>query len=109
MKEGVFDVLMYLFETYIDADEDPGARIKTNSAVELVRAGFGDTEIDRALDWLDGLAESHDERILKSADGARDTRVYNDLELERLDTPTAVASSRTLNRSESCRLRSANC
>ena len=23
MKEGVFDVLMYLFETYIDADEDP--------------------------------------------------------------------------------------
>ena len=84
MKEGVFDVLMYLFETYIDADEDPEPD-QNELRGELVRAGFGDTEIDRALDWLDGLAESHDERIL-SPQTEHGTRVYNELELERLDT-----------------------
>ena len=84
MKEGVFDVLMYLFETYIDADEDPDPD-QNELRVELIRAGFGDTEIDRALDWLDGLAESNDERIL-NPQTEHGTRVYNDLELERLDT-----------------------
>lgn len=84
MKEGVFDVLMYLFETYIDADEDPEPD-QNELRGELVKAGFGDTEIDRALDWLDGLAESHDERIL-SPQTEHGTRVYNELELERLDT-----------------------
>ncbi len=84
MKEGVFDVLMYLFETYIDADDDPDPD-QNELRVELIKAGFGDTEIDRALDWLDGLAESHDERIL-NPQTEHGTRVYNELELERLDT-----------------------
>ena len=84
MKEGVFDVLMYLFETYIDADEDPEPD-QNELRGELVKAGFGDTEIDRALDWLDGLAESHSERIL-NPQTEHGTRVYNDIELDRLDT-----------------------
>ena len=84
MKEGVFDVLMYLFETYIDADEDPEPD-QHELRGELTKAGFGDTEIDRALDWLDGLAESHDERIL-TPQTEHGTRVYNELELDRLDT-----------------------
>ena len=36
MKEGVFDVLMYLFETYIDADEDPDPD-QNELRVELIR------------------------------------------------------------------------
>jgi Smg protein len=84
MKEGVFDVLMYLFETYIDADEDPEPD-QNELRGELVKAGFGDTEIDRALDWLDGLAESHSDRIL-NPQTEHGTRVYNDQELDRLDT-----------------------
>lgn len=84
MKEGVFDVLMYLFETYIDADEDPEPD-QNELRGELIKAGFGDTEIERALDWLDGLAENHDERVL-NPQTEHGTRVYNDLELERLDT-----------------------
>lgn len=84
MKEGVFDVLMYLFETYIDADEEPEPD-QNELRGELVRAGFGDTEIDRALDWLDGLAENSNERIF-NPQTEHGTRVYNDLELDRLDT-----------------------
>ena len=84
MKEGVFDVLMYLFETYIDADEDPEPD-QNELRGELVKAGFGDTEIDRAFDWLDALAENHGDLSL-NPQTEHGTRVYNDLELDRLDT-----------------------
>lgn len=83
MKEGVFDVLMYLFETYIDADEDPEPD-QNELRGELTKAGFGDTEIDRAFDWLDALAENHNELTL-IPQTEHGTRVYNVLELERLD------------------------
>ncbi len=83
MKEGVFDVLMYLFETYIDADDDPEPD-QNELRGELVKAGFGDIEIERAFEWLDGLAENHDERIF-NPQTEHGTRVYSDVELERLD------------------------
>lgn len=83
MKEGVFDVLMYLFETYIDDDSEPEAD-QVELRGELAKAGFGDVEIDRALDWLDGLSENHEQRILHPQT-EHGTRVYSDLERERLD------------------------
>jgi Smg protein len=70
MKENVLDVLMYLFETYIDAEEEPEAD-QNELRDELSRAGFGDSEIDRALDWLDALTEG--------------TRIFNEVETVRLD------------------------
>ena len=54
MKETVLDVLMYLFETFVDGDSEPEPD-RNELREELVRAGFGDREIDRALEWLDGL------------------------------------------------------
>lgn len=83
MKEGVFDVLMYLFETYIDAEEEPEPD-QNELRGELAKAGFGDKEIDRALDWLDGLAENHSEAIL-NPQTEHGSRVYIDLEMDRLD------------------------
>ncbi len=50
----MFEILMFLFENYMDA----GVSLKSdNDAVvtELQRVGFDRDEIDRALDWLDGL------------------------------------------------------
>lgn len=85
MKENVLDVLMYLFETYVDAEEDPEPD-QNEIRVELSKAGFGDAEIDRALDWLDGLTE-HQENLAFNAQTTRGTRIYNDFELERLDAP----------------------
>lgn len=83
MKENVLDVLMYLFETFIDADEEPEAD-QNVLRDELSRAGFGDAEIDRALDWLDGLAESHDD-LSYHPQTKHGTRIYTDVEQSRLD------------------------
>lgn len=55
MTESVLDVLMYLFETAGDEGVPPEPD-RTGLREELERAGFRDREIDRALDWLDGLA-----------------------------------------------------
>ena len=83
MKENVLDVLMYLFETYVDTEEEPEAD-QNELRDELARAGFADPEIDRALDWLDALTE-HQENFAYHAQPAHGTRIYSDFELERLD------------------------
>src|SRR4029079_19651634 len=54
MKETVLDVLMYLFESFVDRGDEPEPN-RNELRVDLERAGFGDREIERALDWLDGL------------------------------------------------------
>ena len=84
MKESVLDVLMYLFETYIDPEQEPEAD-QNELRDELSRAGFGDSEIDRALEWLDGLTDSHNGYDY-NPQTAHGTRIYNDFENERLNS-----------------------
>lgn len=83
MKENVLDVLMYLFETYIDAEEEPEPD-QNELRDELTRAGFGDSEIDRALNWLDGLTDSQGS-LIYNRQTVHGTRIFNDFELDRLD------------------------
>ncbi|MEL7537145.1 MAG: DUF494 family protein [Pseudomonadota bacterium] len=83
MKENVLDVLMYLFETYVDTEEEQ-EQDQNELREELVRAGFNDTEIDHALDWLDGLAVNND-LLVPNAETENGTRIYADIELGRLD------------------------
>ncbi len=50
----MFEVLMFLFENYMDSS----ATLKADSSIvtsELEKIGFNRFEIDRAMDWLDGL------------------------------------------------------
>lgn len=55
MKENVIDVLMYLFENYMD--EAPDARPDQEVLMsELAQAGFPRTEITKAFSWLEELA-----------------------------------------------------
>jgi len=83
MKENVLDVLMYLFETYVDTEEEPEPD-QDELRGELSRAGFGDGEIDRALDWLDGLTDQQESlHYVNQTDHG--TRIYNDFETQRLD------------------------
>ncbi len=84
MKENVLDVLMYLFETYVDTEDDPEPD-QNELRIELSRAGFGDVEIERALDWLDALTDQQ-ESLVYGAQTAHGTRIFNDFEHERLDT-----------------------
>jgi Smg protein len=83
MKEDVLDVLMYLFETYIETEDEPEADQNT-LRIELIKAGFNNNEIDKALDWLDGLAE-HNENFIENNDTANATRIYNSAEISQLD------------------------
>ena len=55
MKENMLEVLMYLFENYmIEGSEfEPDQEVLS---VELAQAGFGDSEINKAFDWLEDLS-----------------------------------------------------
>lgn len=56
MKEDIFDVLIYLFENYLDGDSDnyPDTSV---IASELLDAGFQQPDVNKAFDWLESLAE----------------------------------------------------
>lgn len=51
----MFEILMYLFENYMDGSVALSADSDT-IFTELEQAGFSKIEINRALDWLDGLS-----------------------------------------------------
>lgn len=82
MKENVLDVLMYLFENYMDEDSDiePDREILQS---QLLDAGFADTKIDKAFDWLEGLG-TQDEQL--HSDDEKSIRLYTHGEQSRLDT-----------------------
>jgi Smg protein len=84
MKENVLDVLMYLFETFVDSGEDEAEPDRNELKSELERAGFRDREIDRALDWLDGLNAAeipHED----NQDRSTALRIYDPFEQLRLN------------------------
>ena len=57
MKEGVLDILIYLFENYFDAETDDGFEPDRETLkLELEKAGFPGSEVARAVCWLDELA-----------------------------------------------------
>ncbi len=71
MKDGVIDVLMYIFSSYADQDENlPEDR--DGIEADLRVAGFDSHEIDKAFAWLDGLAEQrHHTGLAQSAIATR--------------------------------------
>ena len=86
MKEGVLDILIYLFENYFDADTDDGFEPDRETLkLELEKAGFPGTEVERALCWLEDLAADHPARLPPSPT-SRAIRVFAALEQARLDT-----------------------
>ena len=82
MKENVIDVLLYLFENYIDTD-DLNKPDKDTLEIELERIGFPQRDINKAFDWLENMTVVAE----KSSSQTRNTamRFFNDVELERLD------------------------
>ncbi len=55
MKENIFDVLMYLFENYME-DEIEILPDSDVIKVELQEAGFEQLEVNKAFDWLESLS-----------------------------------------------------
>lgn len=82
MNHSVLDVLMYLFETYSEEHEE--AADEGVLRQELLRAGFGEPEVDRALNWLDDLQQDP-ERPFPDAPQSASVRLFHPEELSRLD------------------------
>ncbi len=75
----MFDVLVYLYENYWRPDACPDHGLLTR---KLSAVGFESDEIQEALNWLDGLAETAQVCPAEQAD--RSLRVYSAAEIERL-------------------------
>lgn len=84
MKQTVIDILIYLFEHYIDdeieldVDQD---RVKS----ELRDAGFDRVQIAKAFDWLQGLATTNEQSAPAIAESATSVRIYAYEEESKLD------------------------
>lgn len=83
MNENMVDVLIYLYENYMDGEGQPPVE-QSDLEDELAQAGFTQGEIDKALRWLDELAagvetpQYHDHTV-------GSIRVYSDDECQKLD------------------------
>ena len=87
MKENILDVLLFLFEHYLDADADlvrDRDSLRSGALLsELGEAGFTPAEITKAFDWLDALAQQRPAVAHARADAP--VRIYAGNELEKLD------------------------
>jgi Smg protein len=84
MKEGVLDILIYLFENYFDGEADETVEPdRATLKQELEHAGFPGPEVERALSWLEELAA--DPERAAQAPTSRAIRVFDALEQARLD------------------------
>ena len=78
MKDNVLDLLIYLFENYMSADDEPRPDRNTLK-LELDKAGFAEPDIERALEWLDGLSGEQLGKVAEAT--ARAVRVFSSQEL----------------------------
>jgi Smg protein len=83
IKQSVVDVLMFLFERYLDDDtQDDNNRVteeRDSIQLRLEEMGFHNHDINQAFDWLEDLAElrDNDQTI---AVKETSTRIYSDEE-----------------------------
>ena len=66
MKDNVLDLLIYLFENYMSADDEPRPD-RHVLKMELEKAGFAEPDIERALEWLDGLSGEQLGKVAEAA------------------------------------------
>ncbi len=83
MKDSVLDILIHLFENFLDA-EDESTPDRDALKSELEQAGYPEAEIERALIWLESLATDPDRALGEGT--ARAVRVFSGSEQIRLDT-----------------------
>lgn len=83
MNENMVDVLIYLYENYMDGESQPPVD-QSELEDELSQAGFTNGEIQKALRWLDELAAGVDTPQYHPYTG-RSIRVYTESECSKLD------------------------
>ena len=83
MKDSVLDILIHLFENFLDAEDD-STPDRDALKQELEQAGYPEADIERALIWLESLASDPDRALNEGT--ARAVRVFSGQEQVRLDT-----------------------
>ena len=81
-EETILDVLLYLFENYFYDDPD-AVRDRDSLQASLIQAGFSPTEISKAFDWLEELANQRPTLAEPRANGP--VRIFVEAEFDRLD------------------------
>ena len=81
----MFDILMFLFESYFYAGSYPDS---DKLSIKLSAAGFEDEDIHRALDWLSGLKQMS-QADYPAAINHSGPRCHADLEIQRI-SPEAL-------------------
>jgi Smg protein len=83
MKENMLDVLMYLFENCIDEDY-----VSSNQDIlksRLVEAGFAQSEINKAFNWLEDLADQRDCQGTAASQHQHSIRIFSPREEKKID------------------------
>lgn len=82
MKESILNVLLYLFEHYIYDQPD---LVQDHDTLQnnLIQVGFSVSEVSRAFDWLETLAQ--DRPVSQAAVAQKPLRLFAGPELERFD------------------------
>jgi Smg protein len=83
MYENMVDVLIYLYENYMDGESQPPTD-QGELEDELSQAGFSSAEIQKALRWLDELAAGVDTPQYHPHTGGA-MRIYSEAETSKLD------------------------
>jgi Smg protein len=83
IKQSVVDVLMFLFERYLDDEELNETSHVTDERdsiqLHLEKMGFHNKEINQAFDWLESLADSqHENQLIPLKETS--TRIYSEEE-----------------------------
>ncbi len=88
MKQTVLDVLIFLFENYLDDDNSGDNSISVDEdslRVELKESGFDEEQIAKAFEWLQGLAAQQDSLAVSEVAESTAIRVYTSNEERKLD------------------------
>jgi Smg protein len=84
VNENVIDVLIYIYENYMDGEEAvPADQITLEE--ELLQAGFPHGEVQKAFNWLDELAWRQGSLAYADALPNRSIRIYGEREQQRID------------------------
>jgi Smg protein len=89
IKQSVVDVLMFLFERYLDDDDfNETSKVtdeRDSMQLRLEEMGFQNSEIDQAFDWLEDLAEiQHEEHYIPVKETS--SRIYSAHEKKLIST-----------------------
>lgn len=85
MKETVLDVLMYIFDNYIEEDIE-FVPDQESLKSRLMEVGFRDMQIDKAFDWLEGLASQRVHTDAARLSDVPSIRMFSEQELVKLDS-----------------------